>query len=173
MSEDRPLDNLELTRCLRRCDDLDARLRHSTEIQRKIRQEYQQRLLESKRLLQSEGESAMQLRNELISQMELHRLQHDSEVSELRGVIVSLKAENQQLIERSQVVLHQCESNIAEMKIKLDECVSDKKNLHDQVEQVLGLLNATSLELQSVYKSLSWRVFAPLRWCKSLIIGDR
>jgi hypothetical protein len=129
----------ELGRCLRRCDELEARLRHALEEQRRIRQGLQSRLLENqeahRREVQLIGEKWAQEKRDLQSQWQA-----------------------------SQSMLEDAESTITVLSQQLVERQADLKFLDDQINQVQHRLDSTLNELNGIYRSLSWRLTAPLRW---------
>jgi chromosome segregation ATPase len=189
----------ELGRCLRRCDELEARLGHALEEQGRIRQGLQSRLLENQ-------EAHRRELLEIDKKMEQEKLDLRSQLQEAQGLIQAIHTDYQQTSQELQSRVADAETTItalsqqvqdAEKTItalrrgaqgaqttateltqqlqdakrtitaqsqQLVERQSDLKFSENQLNQVRHRFDSTLDELNGVYRSLSWRITAPLRW---------
>jgi O-antigen chain-terminating methyltransferase len=203
----------ELGRCLRRCDELEARLGHALEEQGRIRQGLQSRLLENQ-------EAHRRELLEIDKKMEQEKLDLRSQLQEAQGLIQAIHTDYQQTSQELQSRVADAETTItalsqqvqdakttvieltqqlqdAETTItalrrgaqgaqttateltqqlqdakrtitaqsqQLVERQSDLKFSENQLNQVRHRFDSTLNELNGVYRSLSWRITAPLRW---------
>jgi chromosome segregation ATPase len=175
----------ELSRCLRRCDELEARLGHALEEQRRIRQGLQSRLLENqeahRREVQLSGEKWAQEKMDLQSQWQESRDQfhaihaeyqqtNQALQSRLEDSETTIAALSQQVQDSETTIaalsqqVQDSETTITAQSQQLLERQSDLKFFEDQLHQVQHRLDSTLNELNGVYRSLSWRLTAPLRW---------
>ena len=189
----------ELGRCLRRCDELEARLGHALEEQGRIRQGLQSRMLENQ-------EAHRRELLEIDKKMEQEKLDLRSQLQEAQGLIQAIHTDYQQTSQELQSRVADAETTImalsqqvqdAETTItalrrgaqgaqttateltqqlqdakrtitaqsqQLVERQSDLKFSENQLNQVRHRFDSTLDELNGVYRSLSWRITAPLRW---------
>jgi O-antigen chain-terminating methyltransferase len=189
----------ELGRCLRRCDELEARLGHALEEQGRIRQGLQSRMLENQ-------EAHRRELLEIDKKMEQEKLDLRSQLQEAQGLIQAIHTDYQQTSQElqsrvadaetttmalSQQVqdaettitalrrgaqgaqttateltqqLQDAKRTITAQSQQLVERQSDLKFSENQLNQVRHRFDSTLDELNGVYRSLSWRITAPLRW---------
>lgn len=176
---------IELGRCLRRCDELEARLRHALEEQLRIRQGLQSRLLEVQQAHQRE----VQL---VVEKMEQEKQDLQHHLQESRGQMLTLQTEYQQASQILQSKLKNAATTITEQNLQVQnaetkitvlsqqlqdaeatntaqseqlvERKSDLKLFEDQLHHLQHQHDSILNELNGVYRSLSWRLTAPLRW---------
>ena len=161
----------ELSRCLRRYDELEARLGHALDEQRRIRQGLQSRLLENqeahRREVQLSGEKWAQEKMDLQSQWQESRDQFHAihaEYQQTNQALQSRLEDSETTIAALSQQVQDSETTITAQSQQLLERQSDLKFFEDQLHQVQHRLDSTLNELNGVYRSLSWRLTAPLRW---------
>ncbi len=170
---------LALSQCLRRCDDLESQLINAIGEQNRIRQMLQTRLLDNQ-------QNNERVKNELVAQMELEKMNFLSQLQQVQETAACLKLEqetrlqqtNQDFQERVAAIHNQylqiqkgletslsdATAIIAELGERLAAIEGSRIALSEQIRSIKARLHSTEGELRAVYHSLSWRIGAPLRW---------